>query len=397
MIKTGITYNHRRRFAKDGTASIEISILINRKYYYINTGVRVRKNEWKFNRIVNRADADSLNDRVAIMLERVDAIVNKSLENGTEIDVADMRRKVWAPDARRRNDVDDVIVWMSEQVPFLGVKHGTAKHYECSIRRLLEFGHIRKWSDVTLENLHRWDAYLHGIETHRTDAEIKAGKPVEYIGQGTVRNYHKDTNALLGRALKFGLIDRNPYDRMKGEIKRGDTETVEYLTREELKRIDLLELTKGTMLDVARDLFIFQAYTGMGFSDMQAFSLDDCKQDGDRWMLAKKRVKTGVVYYVQLLQPALVVAQKYGGKIPHIAVQVYNRHLHALAEMAKIQKRVTSHVARHTFATWALHQKVPIERVSKMLGHANIRQTQRYAKVLAQDVYNEFDKLNESL
>ena len=397
MIKTGITYNHRRRFAKDGTASIEISILINRKYYYINTGVRVRKNEWKFNRIVNRADADSLNDRVAIMLERVDAIVNKSLENGTEIDVADIRRKVWAPDARRRNDVDDVIAWMSEQVPFLGVKHGTAKHYECSIRRLLEFGHIRKWPDVTLENLHKWDAFLHGIETHRTDAEIKSGKPVEYIGQGTVRNYHKDINALLGRALKFGLIDRNPYDRMKGEIKRGDTETVEYLTREELKRIEKLELTDGTMLDVARDLFIFQAYTGMGFSDMQAFSLDDCKQDGDRWMLAKKRVKTGVVYYVQLLQPALAVAQKYGGSLPHIAVQVYNRHLHALAEMAKIQKRVTSHVARHTFATWALHQKVPIERVSKMLGHANIRQTQLYAKVLAQDVYNEFNKLEESL
>lgn len=397
MINTAVIYNHRGRFGDDGTAPVEVRVTVNRKPYYINTGVRVRKNEWKFNRIVNRADADSLNDRVAIMLERVDVIVNKSLEDGTQLDMAEVRRRVWSPDSRRRDDVDDVIAWMSGQVKLLGVKPGTAKHYQCSIARLLESEIIRKWSDVTLENLHRWDAYLHGIETHRTDAEIKAGKPVEYIGQGTVRNYHKDINALLGRALKFGLIVRNPYDRMKGEIKRGDTETVEYLTRDELKRIEQLDLTDGTMLDVARDLFIFQAYTGMGFSDMQAFSLDDCKQDGDRWMLAKKRVKTGVVYYVQLLQPALAVAQKYGGSLPHIAVQVYNRHLHALAEMAKIQKRVTSHVARHTFATWALHQKVPIERVSKMLGHANIRQTQRYAKVLAQDVYNEFNKLEESL
>ena len=397
MIKTGITYNHRRRFAKDGTASVEISILCNRKYYYVNTGVRVRKNEWKFNRIVNRADADSLNDRVAIMLERVDVIVNKSLEDGTELDMAEVRRRVWSPDSRRRDDVDDVIAWMSGQVKLLGVKPGTAKHYQCSIARLLESEIIRKWSDVTLENLHKWDAFLHGIETHRTDAEIKAGKPVEYIGQGTVRNYHKDINALLGRALKFGMITANPYVRMKGEIKRGDNETVEYLTKDELKRMEQLELEDGTMLSVARDLFIFQAYTGMGYSDMQAFTLDDCRHDGDRWILAKRRVKTSVVYYVQLLPPALAVAQKYGGQLPQIAVQVYNRNLHAVAEMAKIKKRVTSHVGRHTFATWALHEKVPIEQVSKMLGHANIRQTQRYAKVLAQDVYNEFNKLEESL
>ena len=397
MINTAIIYNHRGRFGADGTAPVEVRVIVNRKPFYINTGVRVRKSEWKFNRVINRADADALNERVAIMLERVDALVNDSLERGTEIDVADIRRKVWAPDARRRNDVDDVLAWMSEQVPFLGVKHGTAKHYECSIRRLLEFGHIRKWSDVTLENLHKWDAFLHGIETHRTDAEIKAAKPVEYIGQGTVRNYHKDINALLGRALKFGMITANPYDRMKGEIKRGDNETVEYLTKDELKRMEQLELEDGTMLSLARDLFIFQAYTGMGYSDMQTFSLDDCQHDGDRWILAKRRVKTSVVYYVQLLPPALAVAQKYGGQLPQIAVQVYNRNLHAVAEMAKIKKRVTSHVARHTFATWALHQKVPIERVSKMLGHANIRQTQRYAKVLAQDVYNEFDKLKESL
>lgn len=216
-------------------------------------------------------------------------------------------------------------------------------------------------------------------------------------GQGTVRNYHKDINALLGRALKFGMITSNPYDRMKGEIKRGDNETVEYLTKDELKRMEQLELEDGTMLSVARDLFIFQAYTGMGYSDMQAFTLDDCRHDGDRWILAKRRVKTNVVYYVQLLPPALAVAQKYGGQLPQIAVQVYNRNLHAVAEMAKIKKRVTSHVGRHTFATWALHEKVPIERVSKMLGHANIRQTQRYAKVLAKDVYDEFDKLNKSL
>jgi site-specific recombinase XerD len=109
--------------------------------------------------------------------------------------------------------------------------------------------------------------------------------------------------------------------------------------------------------------------------------------------LAKKRVKTGVTYYVQLLPQALAVAKRYGGELPKVAVQVYNRNLKKIAESTGITKRLTSHVGRHTFATWALHEGVALERVSKMLGHAKITQTQRYAKVLAKDIYGEFDKL----
>jgi site-specific recombinase XerD len=184
-------------------------------------------------------------------------------------------------------------------------------------------------------------------------------------------------------------------DRMKGEIKRGDVETVEFLTSEELSRIEGLTLRDGSMLAAARDMFVFQSYTGMAYSDMQGFRLDDCRHNGDRWLLAKKRVKTGVTYYVQLLPQALAVAERYGGELPKVAVQVYNRNLKKIAEVTGITKRLTSHVGRHTFATWALHEGVALERVSKMLGHAKITQTQRYAKVLAEDVYGEFDKLSK--
>jgi site-specific recombinase XerD len=79
--------------------------------------------------------------------------------------------------------------------------------------------------------------------------------------------------------------------------------------------------------------------------------------------------------------------------MPKVAVQVYNRNLRKIAEATGITKRLTSHVGRHTFATWALHEGVSLERVSKMLGHARITQTQRYAKLLAEDVYGEFERL----
>ena len=396
MIKTAIIYNHRGRFSKDGTAPVEVRVTIARRAYYINTGVSVRPREWKFGQIVDRYNSDDLNERVRIMLQRVDRVVNEWLakESESEINFEDVRKMVFAPDSRRKvKDAEDMVAWMADEISKLGVRKGTMLHYKVSVAVLAESGIMRKWSDLTVENVHRWDAYLHAIQKHRTDAEVKAGKPTEYISQATVRNYHKDIKALMGRALKFGLISANPYDRIKGEIKRGNTETVEFLTKDELARIERLTLIDGSMLAAARDMFVFQAYTGMAFSDMQAFSLEKCRRDGDRWLMAGQRVKTGVTYYVRLLPQVLAVVEKYGGELPKVAVQTYNKNLKKIAEATGITKRLTSHVGRHTFATWALHEGVPIERVSKMLGHAKVTQTQRYAKVLAEDVFGEFDKL----
>lgn len=394
MIKTTIIYNHRGRFSKDGTAPVEVRVTIARRAYYINTGVSVRPREWKFGQIVDCWNCDDLNERVRIMLQRVDRVVNERLDNGSEKDInfEDVRKMVFAPDSRRKvKDAEDMVAWMADELSRLGVRRGTFLHYKVSVSVLAESGIMRKWSDLSVENVHRWDAYLHSIKKHQTDAEVKAGKPVEYISQATVRNYHKDIKALLGRALKFGLITANPYDRMKGEIKRGNTETVEFLTKEELGRIEAMTLIDGSMMAAARDMFVFQAYTGMAFSDMQAFALNKCRHEGDRWLMSGQRVKTGVTYYVQLLPQALAVAEKYGGELPKVAVQTYNKNLKKIAEATGIRKRLTSHVARHTFATWALHVGVPIDRVSKMLGHAKVTQTQRYAKVLAEDVYGEFE------
>lgn len=405
MIKTAIIYNHRGRFGKDGTAPIEIRVTVDRRAYYINTGVSVRPREWKFGQVVNRNDCGTLNDRVSIMLERVDAIVNQHMKNGTEIDFAEMRRLVCSPDRRVKRglyhgdaakmvqDSDDMAAWMYEQIPLLDVADGTRKHYVVSVAALVESGAMCRWSELSVENVHRFDAFLHRIKKHQTDAEIKAKKSVEYIGQATVRNYHKDIKALLGRALKFGIIAANPYDKMKGEIKRGDHETVEFLTDDERSRIENMTITDGTMLATVRDMFVFQCYTGMAYADMMQFSLDKCQRVGDDLTYSAPRVKTGVSFYIRVLPKALAIAQKYGGRLPNVADQVCNSNLKTIATAAGITKRLTTHVGRHTFATWALRNGVPIERVAKMLGHRRITQTQRYAKLLAEDVYGEFDKL----
>ena len=122
MIQTAIIYNHRGRFSKDGTAPVEVRVTVGRKPYYINTGVSVRPREWKFGQIVNRQDCDTLNERVQIMLERVDRIINEYLSNKNEhdIDFDEVRRMVRSPDGRRRiRDAEDMVAWMESQIPLL--------------------------------------------------------------------------------------------------------------------------------------------------------------------------------------------------------------------------------------------------------------------------------------
>ena len=395
MIKTAIIYNHRGRFGKDGTAPIEVRVTINRRAYYINTGVHVRAKEWKCGQVVNRQDCDEMNDRVAIMLKRVDGVINEHLKNGTEadIDFEEMRKRVKSPDKRRRvEDADDMAAWMYEQIPLLDVADGTRRHYVVSVAALVESDAMCRWSELSVENIHRFDAYLHRIKKHQTDADVKANKAVEYISQATVRNYHKDIKALLARALKFGLITANPYYRMKGEIKRGDKETVEFLTDAERDRIEGLTIN-DSMLATVRDVFMFQCYTGMAYSDAMAFALDKCQRDGDRLTYSAPRVKTGVWFYIRVLPKALEIAKKYGGRLPRVADQTCNANLKTIANVTGITKKLTTHVGRHTFATWMLRNGVPIEHVSKMLGHRKITQTQRYAKLLPMDVYGQFDKV----
>lgn len=397
---TSIVFDHRGRTQKGRPGPLEVKISIQKKKWFIATGIKVLKQEWKHEEVVNRPDAPEMNERLDIILKAVADEVNERLRRGLAVDVAEVRNVVWGfrvgglsgePQGASAGLNAPFLDWWEERVPMLGLSAGTMQHYKTTLAHIRACGYIKRWRDLTTENIYRFDAYLHGLRVK--NAVVRAyGKDVA-LTQGTIHNQHKNLKAMITRAVNEGLVDSNPYEKLKGAFARGDVETVEFLTMEELRRIEGLELPSGEMLALARDLFIFQAYTGMAFSDMQAFKLSECRCDDGRWLVAKQRMKTGVTYYVQLLPPALAVVQKYGGVMPQVVGQVYNRALKDLAAMAGITKRVTSHVARHTFATWMLHEEVPIERVAKMLGHSNIRQTQRYAKVLAEDVYGDFDKI----
>ena len=392
MITTKLIFDRRKTASRTREGYVEVRVTIDRTTKYISTGVRVHKNEWATDRVVNRQDADMLNERLAIIFEKVSRYANECVKQSKTFDTESVKQMVWQQ-VEMSKDEPTFINWCEKQIPLLGVSDGTAKHYNPLVTRLTEYGRMNRWQDVTVENIANFDAWLHQITKPISDAALKSGKKPEKLSDGAVYNYHKCLKALLNRALVFGLIVNNPYNRLKGKFKRGDRENLEYLTDDEMQKFEAVILPKGDILDVVHDLFTFQLYTGLPFSDMQSFDASDYKWDGKAWRHVGERIKTGVPYVSQLLPPAVKVLEKYGWEIPKISNADYNRHLKSLGQMAGIKTRLHSHLARHTFATWMLRHGVSIENVSKMLGHTNIKQTQRYAKVQAQSVYDDFSKV----
>jgi integrase len=396
MITTKLIFDRRKTASRTREGYIEVRVTIDRVTKYISTGVRVHKNEWATDRVVNRQDADILNERLAIIFEKVSRHASECVKQSKTFDVESVKQIVWKQ-VELSKDEPTFIQWCEKQIPLLGVSEGTTKHYNPLITRLTGYGRMNRWQDVTVENIANFDSWLHQITKPISDAALKSGKKPEKLSDGAVYNYHKCLKALLNRALVFGLIVNNPYNRLKGKFKRGDRENLEYLTDEEMQKFEAIILPKGDILDTVHDLFIFQMYTGLPFSDMQSFDANDYKWDGKAWRHVGERIKTGVPYVSQLLLPAVKVLEKYGWEIPQISNADYNRHLKSLGQMAGIKTRLHSHLARHTFATWMLRHGVSIESVSKMLGHTNIKQTQRYAKVQAQAVYDDFEKIAEQM
>ena len=150
-------------------------------------------------------------------------------------------------------------------------------------------------------------------------------------------------------------------------------------------------------MQIAADLFVFQMFTGMSYADMVAFDFNDYKLVDGRWIYHGQRVKSGVTYFSQLLPPAYEVAKKYDFVLPVMENSQYNAVLKLVAAKCQLKRRLYSHLARHTFATYMLSHGARLQNVSRMLGHTNTKQTQRYAVTLDADVRKDFDAVAAEL
>lgn len=388
---TAVVYDRKKKANRATEGLLEIRITIGRKSYYISTGIRVYAREWA-GTVIRRPDAEALNERLGTLMRRVAEEVNDCLDNHREVVASQIREKIWEVKQQPRGD--EMVEWMDGQIELLKIASTTKQHYKTLMLRMREYNRLMSWDDLTVENIEMFDWWLHQLSRPQSDADRKAGKTIELISDAAVYNYHKCLKALIRRALRFGIINMNPYDRLTGQFKRGDKESVEYLTDDEMASIESLHPIDGTQMCVARDLFVFQMHTGLSYADTQAFDFSKYKKVDGRLVTTSKRVKTGVEYVIMLSEECERILSKYGWTLPKIYNGDYNKCLKALAAAVGIDKRLHTHLARHSFGT-AMVEHVPLQDVKKMMGHKDIKQTLRYAKVKPDSIYNDFKNVEE--
>lgn len=401
MISTAIIYDRKKQAIGEKEGPLEVRITYARKSYYINTGIRVCAKHWA-GAIVNRPDADALNNRLRIIVARVNEKANEYIEQRKPIDVKVIKEFIY-DGTKIGVKQDRLLSWIKDQVPQLNVTEGTRRHYELMLDRLKRFGRLKSWCDLTVDNIYAWDAWLHKLESVKN--------PSKTISEKAVYSYHKCLKAMLNRAKDCGIIDISPYDRLKGRFKKGEDDNMEYLTEEQMRMIVAVHPARGTQLEAARDLFVFQMLTGMAFADAQEFDIGqyrevevgardeiagqqtkDKTEKKKQWIYVGERKKTGVQYVSVLLPPVVDVLERHGWRVPQMSNQKYNYTLKTLGAAIGIP-RLHSHLARHTFATYMLSRGAKVQNVMRMMGHRRIEQTLKYAKILTKDVQEEYEKV----
>lgn len=284
---------------------------------------------------------------------------------------------------------------MTEKVQVGNKAPATLDKYGYTFGKVKSFlKHQYKVSDIYLEDIKR--SFIHDFEHYMFT--------VEHLQNNTVMKYLRQTKTVLKMAVEMGWLPTNPtgHYRLSFEEKAPFRLEMNQLINLATKEIPITRLAE------ARDCYIFMCYTGYAYEDAYGLGSDNIfiGIDGQKW-ITKDRQKTEEAECVPLLPIPLEIVNRYrehsycsahGKLLPVRSNQRFNGYLKEIAAICGINKELTTHTARHTFATTVtLENDVPMETVSKMLGHRSIKTTQRYAKVTRKKLSQNMIALKEKL
>jgi site-specific recombinase XerD len=223
------------------------------------------------------------------------------------------------------------------------------------------------------------------------------------LSENTLIRYMKVIKKITNMALANEWMTKNPFVNIKFHEQEVHKE---FLTKEELETLRIKEFDIPR-LDLVRDVFLFQCWTGLAFVDVSELTEEHIVPDneGNLW-IRKARQKTKIMCNIPLLDIPLQILEKYkehplcqkkGSLLPVMSNQKVNSYLKEIADFCGIKKQISSHTGRHTFCSVvALANNVSLENIAKMVGHTNTRMTQRYAKVLDQNILRDMQGVKES-
>ena len=389
----------RSKSRADGKCPVYVRCTMNNQRFELSTGIFVVPESWNDDKqqVNGRTEeAKILNNRLAKINTRVQDVYNQLESKGETFSALKVKNKLLGiSDEKGVLEILDGIIKGIEARVGNDYSEGTLKHYRTTYSRLAEFFKTKfgrqdiPLSMVDFNFLTSFDLYL--------KAEL-------WLKPNSALTYHKHLKKVMNAAVSMNLLSNNPYDSFK--VSRNETHR-NYLTIQELEKIKKKEFNTFRM-EIIRDVFVFACYTGLGYAELRKLSSSHLYlgDDGGRWIIID-RTKTDIRCRIPILPQAKAIIQKYenfptnrnkGKLLPVHSNQKMNEYLKELAGICDIKKNLSMHVARHTFATSVtLANGVPIETVSRMLGHTSLKTTQIYARIVDSKISKDMSILKTKL
>lgn len=371
---------------KGGLSPLELSLIFDgdRRYISLNRRIKASSFNPKTQRVRNNDDANEYLDAIRLKVYNLESeMIKKGIQINAETFI-DIFRNGFTEDCitilqmfEKHNEQYQAKADRQVVSPSTLLKYNVTKNYLARFIRSTMKKKDVLVKDVTPKMIEDFYLYL-----------------LKRMGNNTAIQKMKQIKKIMRMAVEEGYIKVSPF---KLKMKADDV-VVEPLTKEELRTLRSKEIGVER-LERVRDMFVFACYTGLAFTDMHQLQPDDIitTPDGKEWII-KTRQKTKIVSTIPLLPIAKEILQKYNGKLPTMCNQRYNGFLKELGAICGIKKELHSHLARHTFATLLLNSGVDMVSVSKILGHANSKITERiYAKMLPETIYNRVQEIKDNL
>jgi site-specific recombinase XerD len=400
-MKTKITLHFYAKSTKanaNGLLPIYVRLTVDGKRLEFSTKKFVEKSKWssELSKMKGTTDeARSINSYLDLMKSKVLDAQMELLHRNEPLSIENFKNKLLGNEERQRMLVPIFQDHNNKIKELVGKEYapGTLERYTTSLKHTIEF---MQWkynvSDIDITKIDH--AFI-------TDYEFWL-RSVRNCANNTSVKYIKNFNKIIKICLANDWLDKNPFANYKSKVK--EVERV-YLTETEIQSIIEKDF-KTERLSLVRDIFLFSCFTGLAYIDVKNLTKSHISFgiDGEKWIFTHRQ-KTESASKIPILPVTQMIIDKYENHpqsnnqeklLPILSNQKMNAYLKEIATVCEIEKELTFHIARHTFATTVtLTNGVPIESVSKMLGHKNLRTTQHYAKVLDRKVSEDMKILKD--
>lgn len=343
----------------------------------------------------NSEEARSINNLLDFTKNQINEIQFELLKDGISLNIEEFKNRIIGVKERERMLIPIFEEHNRKIKELVGQEYaaGTLERYETSLKHTKGF--LRWKYNLTDINIEKIDhSFITEYEFYlRSERKCANNTAVKYI-----KNFHK----IINQCMANGWLNKDPFANYKSKVK----EVIrEFLTEAEIETILNKEFV-SERLGLVRDIFVFSCFTGLAYIDVKQLTKNSVNLgiDGNKWIFTTRQ-KTDTVSKIPILPIAQTIIDKYKDHpvslnenrlLPILSNQKMNAYLKEIADVSAINKDLTFHIARHTFATTVtLSNGVPIETVSKMLGHTNLKTTQHYAKILDKKVSHDMQILRD--